>query len=75
MAVPERLYKYTPAEHMDKFVSGKLLFRNLSYFRKGEDKARTDFLEAVHMDAPDHAPSSRTSGSGWSVDASDSCGP
>ena len=55
MSTPMRLYKYLPQQFVKKFVDrGNLLFRNLSYFRKIEDKGRNDFLEGLHMDYPNN---------------------
>lgn len=54
-AAPSRLYKYLPQAFADRVVSrGDLLFRNLSYFRRLEDKGRADLLEGMHMDWPDN---------------------
>lgn len=50
-----RLYKYLPSQFVDRFVSrGDLFFRNLAYFRKIEDRGRSDLLEGLHMDRPDN---------------------
>lgn len=52
---PARLYKYLPSRFADGFVRrGDLLFRNLAYFRKIEDRGRGDLLEGLHMDRPDN---------------------
>lgn len=52
---PARLYKYIPEQFVSSFVDkGNLLFRNLSYFRKSEEKGRGDLLEGLHMDHPDN---------------------
>ena len=54
MEVPARLYKYLPSRFVDSFVKrGDVLFRNLAYFRKIEDRGRSDLLEGLHMDYPD----------------------
>jgi hypothetical protein len=48
------LYKYLPSQYADAVIKeGKLLFRNLSYFRQYEDRIRGDPIEGIHMDAPD----------------------
>ena len=53
--VPARLYKYLPSRFADNFVRrGDVLFRNLAYFRKVEDRGRNDLLEGLHMDHPDN---------------------
>ena len=45
------LYKYLPSEFVNTVrTDGKLLFRNLSYFIKIEDKIRGDVLEGTHVD-------------------------
>ncbi len=55
VALPERLFKYIPEQFVESFVeSGDLLFRNLSFFRKNEEKGRGDLLEGLHMDHPDN---------------------
>jgi hypothetical protein len=52
---PERLYKYLPLRFVESVVGrGDILFRNLAYFRKVEDRGRTDLLEGLHMDYPDN---------------------
>ena len=51
---PTRLYKYLPSRYLDAFVHrGEILFRNMAYFRKIEDKGRADLLEGLHVDRPD----------------------
>lgn len=53
--MPEQLFKYLPSEFVKRLVDrGDLLFRNLSYFRKIEERGRGDLLEGLHMDYPDH---------------------
>jgi hypothetical protein len=48
------LYKYLPSKYADVVIKrGKLLFRNLSYFRQYEDRFRGDPIEGIHMDKPD----------------------
>jgi hypothetical protein len=50
---PSRLFKYLPSRFVNTFVErGDLLFRNLSYFRKVEERGRKDLLEGLHMDRP-----------------------
>lgn len=50
----QSLYKYLPERFVDPFISeGKVLFRNLSYFRKHEHIAREDEVEGIHVDDPD----------------------
>jgi len=55
VGLPSRLYKYLPSAFVETLVDrGNLFFRNLSYFRKIEDKGRSDLLESLHMDRPDN---------------------
>lgn len=55
MSYPDRLYKYLPSEFLDSTLSeGEILFRNFTYFKQQEDKARGDYLEASHRDNPDN---------------------
>jgi hypothetical protein len=55
MEVPTRLYKYLPLCFADNLLRhGDVLFRNLAYFRKIEDRGRRDLLEGLHMDYPDN---------------------
>ena len=39
-------------EHMENMLDGKILFRNLPYFKKLDDKARGDKNEGSHIDSP-----------------------
>ncbi len=49
--ISRTLYKYLPSEFVDTVrTEGKLLFRNLSYFKQIEDKVRGDDLEGIHQD-------------------------
>jgi hypothetical protein len=55
VGTPSRLYKYLPSAFVETLVErGDLFFRNLSYFRKIEDKGRNDLLEGLHMDRPNN---------------------
>ncbi|MCK4392391.1 hypothetical protein KAX17_05755 [Candidatus Bipolaricaulota bacterium] len=54
MSVPRRLYKYLPDRYVEDFVKGRLLFRNLSYFRGIERGGRGDVYEGMHVDHPDN---------------------
>lgn len=47
-----RLYKYMPSKFVDSFLNGRLLLRNLSYYRQCEDPARGDLYEGRHIDRP-----------------------
>jgi hypothetical protein len=52
---PDRLYKYLPSKFLDTVLKeGNILFRNLTYFRKYEDKIRGDETEGIHVDNPDN---------------------
>lgn len=49
------LYKYLPAKYLKSTVEqGKILFRNLAYFKKDESAQRGDPWEGLHRDNPDH---------------------
>lgn len=50
---PPRLYKYLPAKYSSDLLQGRLLFRNLVFFRQAEDPARGDLAEGMHIDQPD----------------------
>jgi hypothetical protein len=52
--MPSRLYKYLPARYVDDFVRrGRVLFRNLTYFRRYDtDASRGDLFEGRHVDRP-----------------------
>lgn len=52
--MPSRLYKYLPVRYVDDFVRrGRVLFRNLTYFRQYEtDESRGDLFEGRHIDRP-----------------------
>lgn len=53
--VPEILYKYLPCEYVEQVLrEGALLFRNLTYFRRYEDRIRGDEAEGIHIDHPDN---------------------
>lgn len=52
--VPPRLYKYVSSKWVRDVLGGRLLFRNLTYFRQCEDGQRGDPLEAHHRDNPKH---------------------
>ncbi len=55
MKTPKRLFKYLPSHFLERVLRrGDLLFRNLSYFRRIEEKGRGDLLEGLHMDYPDN---------------------
>ncbi|WP_461517053.1 hypothetical protein [Porticoccus sp.] len=55
MSYPHRLYKYLPSEYLASTISkGEILFRNFTYFKQQEDKARGDYLEASHRDNPEN---------------------
>jgi len=48
-----KVYKYIRSQHLDDFVRrGRVLFRNLTFFRASEDAARGDLLEGRHIDRP-----------------------
>ena len=50
---PERIYKYLPAKYLQRTIEeGRLLFRNLTYFKQTEDVNRADHLEAIHRHNP-----------------------
>lgn len=51
--LPQRLYKYLPPKFAPVVLQGRLLFRNLAYFRQAEDLARGDLAEGMHIDQPD----------------------
>lgn len=57
---PRRLYKYVPSRYAEEVLSGKLLFRNLAYFRQSEDLERGDSAEGMHIDRPDEPISVQT---------------
>lgn len=49
------LYKYMPERYVKRFVDeGRLLFRNLTSFKRMEDAARKDVSEGCHVDNPDN---------------------
>ncbi len=52
--IPNRLYKYMPTRYVDDFVRrGRVLFRNLTYFRRYQiDPSRGDLFEGRHIDRP-----------------------
>jgi hypothetical protein len=55
MTAPPRLFKYLRSEYAAAVLQrGALLFHNLTYFRKIEDRGRADLLESLHMDFPDN---------------------
>jgi hypothetical protein len=49
-----RLYKFLPKQFVENLLDGKILFRNLVYFKKLEGNPRWDVFEGRHVDAPDH---------------------
>jgi hypothetical protein len=51
---PKRLFKYLPSQFVDGMTrKGRVLFRNLTYFRQYEDgDTRGDYLEGRHVDRP-----------------------
>ena len=51
---PRRIYKYLPSRYVDDLVRrGRVLFRNLTYFRKyASDPSRGDLFEGRHVDRP-----------------------
>jgi hypothetical protein len=53
-STPERLFKYMPSEYVEDFVRhGRILLRNLTYFRQLEgDRVRGDLYEGSHIDRP-----------------------
>lgn len=52
---PKALYKYLPSRFVDSVAKeGKILFRNLTYFRKFTDQVRGDHIEGMHVDNPDN---------------------
>jgi hypothetical protein len=53
--LPSRLYKYVPERFVPDVLDGRLLFRNLAYFRKSEHAAQGDEIEGIHVDDPDEA--------------------
>lgn len=55
MATPTTLFKYLPTKYLESTVdSGKVFFRNFTYFRQIEGRTRGDYMEAIHRDNPDH---------------------
>lgn len=51
--MPRRLYKYIPSEYVDSLVRrGRVLLRNLTFYRGLEDKGRGDLFEGRHVDRP-----------------------
>lgn len=48
------LYKGLPQQYVADLLAGRILFRNLVYFKKLEKDVRADLHEGVHIDAPDH---------------------
>ena len=47
------LFKFMRSRYVDDFVgAGKILFRNLTYFRQCEDDGRGDLYEGRHVDRP-----------------------
>ncbi len=54
MSIPRKLYKYLPEPYVKDFVKGRILFRNLSYFRGIEHGGRGDVHEGMHVDHPDN---------------------
>lgn len=47
-----KLYKYMPFRFVESFLCGRMLFRNLTYFRQSEDPVRGDMYEGRHIDRP-----------------------
>ncbi len=65
---PKALYKYLPSKFVNSVVKdGKILFRNLTYFRKFTDNARGDHIEGMHVDNPDNDVTIRMAGGGPTV--------
>jgi hypothetical protein len=50
----QRLFKYLPDRYAETLLDGRILFRNLVYFKRIELDPRSDMFEGVHIDAPDH---------------------
>ena len=48
------VYKYLPREFVPALLEGRILFRNLVYFKRLERDTRWDVFEGGHIDAPDH---------------------
>lgn len=48
------VYKYLPREFVPALLEGRILFRNLVYFKRLERDPRWDVFEGGHIDAPDH---------------------
>lgn len=50
----DSVFKYLPEQYLDSLLQGKILFRNLVYFKKIEADPRKDASEGTHIDSPDH---------------------
>ena len=61
----QSLYKYLPSQYTTGVLRhGKLLFRNLTYFRQHEGKVRGDPCEGIHKFSPDKPSSIHTLSTG-----------
>lgn len=48
-----RVYKYMPSRYLDEFVDGgRVLFRNLTFYRQLEKTEQGDLYEGRHVDRP-----------------------
>ena len=51
--MPRRLYKFLTSRYVDSLVrKGRVLLRNLTFYRGLEEKARGDVFEGRHVDRP-----------------------